>query len=118
MGRWEAKRMNSVSGPLNLNSNYGRCYIEYQKLRNGIQKIRGYIFKLKNHSIDLIVKTQGKAKSSQTKVLITRENDEIIILYKLVREMEGLMKTEKKHSEFMERVRLPMLGGGRNKVVG
>lgn len=32
--------------------------------------------------------------------------------------MEGLMKTEKKHSEFMERVRLPMLGGGRNKVVG
>ena len=32
--------------------------------------------------------------------------------------MEGMMKTEKKLSEFMERVRLPMLGGGRNKVVG
>ena len=29
-----------------------------------------------------------------------------------------MMKTEKKLSEFMERVRLPMLGGGRNKVVG
>lgn len=28
-----------------------------------------------------------------------------------------MMKTEKKLSEFMERMRLPMLGGGRNEVV-
>lgn len=31
--------------------------------------------------------------------------------------MERMMKTEKKLSEFMERMRLPMLGGGRNEVV-